>query len=63
MMVFDKRTLIETDYLTETLQTEENARKEIFEQMLIQLESIGACRTVYHRLAMVLFNDNLTGDR
>lgn len=50
---------IETDYLTETLQTDQNAQIEIFQQMLRQLENQGECRTVYHRLAYVLFGTTL----
>lgn len=46
-----------TDYLTETLQTELQARMDIFQQMLYMLELQGNCRTVYHRLARVLFSD------
>lgn len=44
-----------TDYLTETLQTEPATQVEIFDQMLTELEAIGKCRAVYHRLAWVLF--------
>jgi hypothetical protein len=47
------------DYLTETLETEESARKEIFLEMLRKLEREGMCRGVYHRLAFVLFGDSL----
>lgn len=48
-----------TDYLTDTLQEEELARKEVFQEMLTKLELEGKCRGVYHRLALVLFGETL----
>ncbi len=48
--------LSKTDYLTETLQTEPETRKQIFREMLSVLEQEGKCRFVYHRLAAVLFD-------
>lgn len=51
--------LANTDFLTDTLREDEAARKEIFAQMLYRLELRGECRTVYHRLAYVLFGDTL----
>lgn len=58
-MYLSEQTLKETDYLTETLREDLTARKEIFAQMLHQLELQGECRAVYHRLAYVLLGDNL----
>lgn len=58
-MEFDDKHMKETDYLTETLRTEESARLEIFAQMLRTLEKHGECRAVYHRLAYVLFGNSL----
>lgn len=52
-------TVRETDFPTETLETEKDTQKIIFEQMLVQLEDHGLCRHVYHRLAMVLFGDSM----
>ena len=51
-----------TDYLTNHLEDNLEARKEIFLQMLQQLERVGECRAVYHRLAGVLVGDTFTED-
>lgn len=41
------------------MHNEEEKRKAVFQDMLRQLERLGKCRDVYHRLANVLFNDYL----
>jgi hypothetical protein len=48
-----------TDFLISTLNESEDARKQVFQQMLSKLEDNGACRAVYHKLAFVLFRDTL----
>lgn len=52
----------DNDYLTETLATEIETRKEIFREMLEVIERVGLCRHVYHRLALVLLGDSLSDD-
>ena len=54
----DEHERIRTDYLIQTLQDEEQARLDIFLQMIAQLELNGLCRTVYHRLGIVLFGSH-----
>ena len=49
-------------YLVETLREEEKARKEVFQEMLTELELMGKCRGVYHSLAYVLLGDALAED-
>lgn len=58
-MVFDEKHLKETDYLTETLKTEHGCKERIASEILYQLESVGLCRAVYHRLFNVLLDKAL----
>jgi len=62
VMYLSADTLANTDYLTEHLKENEQARLEIFSQMLRQLEYHGECRGVYHRLAFVLLGNSLGED-
>ena len=49
----------DTDYLSFHLRDDKTAQMEVFQEMLHELERVGECRVVYHRLAYVLFGNTL----
>lgn len=59
MPIFNDKHNEQTDYLSDYLRESEEKRKEVFAEMLYKLEHYGECRSVYHRLAWVLFNNSL----
>jgi hypothetical protein len=49
------------EYLFETIQTEPDLRKKLFQEMIEKLEDSGKCCGNYHLLALYFFGDTLGG--
>lgn len=46
-------------FSAEELRANDRKREEVFRAMLARLENAGQCRSVFHNLALALFNDDL----
>lgn len=46
-------------YQTGDLRADTDKQREVFQQMLKALETTGACRRVFHDLAVVLYNESM----